>query len=268
MTTTALAELSPEESLRSFVRSTFLQAGRLLRRWTREPVIVIQSVVFPGFLLLVFDTVLGRTVIAMTGTDSVAAQVPLVALVGAIFGSLATGIAMVGERADGLLARFWVLPIHRVSGVAARLLAEAVRVLLSTAILTVVGVLLGLRFEHGVAAIVGFLLIPVFFTVGFATMVAAVATRAGGKTVLELTSIICLLLLFFNSGYAPVEQYPGWLQPIVAAQPMTPAANTMRALVSDGPILVPALQTAAWIVVLVGVFGWLAVRGYSRAARE
>ena len=264
MTDTLLAE----QSLQSFVRSTILQTGRLLRRWTREPGIVIQSVVFPAFLLLVFDTVLGRTVTAMSGMDSVATQVPLVALVGAIFGSLATGIAMVGERADGLLARFWVLPIHRVSGIAARLLAEAVRVAISTTILTVVGVLIGLRFEYGVASIVGFVLVPVCFTVGFATMVAAVATRAGGKTVLELSAIVCLLLLFFNSGYAPVDQYPGWLQPIVAAQPMTPATNTMRALVSDGPVLVPALQTTAWIIAMVGVFGWLAVRGYSRAARE
>ena len=100
------------------------------------------------------------------------------------------------------------------------------------------------------------------------TMVAAVATRAGGKTVLELTSIICLLLLFFNSGYAPVEQYPGWLQPIVANQPMTPAIEAMRALAAGGPLAENLVKVAVWTVVILVISIYPALRGYRKAARD
>ncbi len=237
-------------------------------RWSREPVILIQSLLFPAFLLLVFDLVLGRTVSSFSGQDSVYGQVPLVSLCGAMFGALSTGIALTEERDGGLLARFWALPVHRASGIAARLVAEAGRTLIGTLALTLVGVLIGLRLGQGVAAAAVFVLIPVLYTIGFATMVLAIAVRGSGRAVLDTVSIVCLLMLFFNTGFVPADQYPGWLQPIVAAQPMSPAIDAMRGLSAGGPILWPLLQTAAWTVGLVGIFGWLAVRGYRRAAAE
>ena len=80
--------------------------------------------------------------------------------------------------------------------------------------------------------------------------------------------MVAFLLLFFNTGMVPLDVFPGWLQPVVRAQPMSPAIETMRALADGGPTLWPLLQAVAWVLGLIVVFGPLAVRGYRVAAES
>ena len=241
-------------------------AGRLLTGWRREPVVLVQAVIFPTFLLVVYKLVIGESIMKITGDNSLYGLVPMCAVVGALFGGIGTGVAIPDERESGLLSRLWVQPVHRASALAGRLLAESVRAFVGTVVITVVGVAMGLRFVAGVPAALAFLLIPVVVVVGFSTLVVAVAVGSNGRNIVTALSTLCFVLLFFNSGMVPVDVFPGWLQPIVRAQPMSPAIETMRALAEGGPTLWPFLQTLAWTVGLVAVFGPLAVRGYRAAA--
>jgi hypothetical protein len=50
------------------------------------------------------------------------------------------------------------------------------------------------------------------------------------------------------------DVFPGWLQPVVRAQPMS-AIEAVRALADGGPTLWPVLQSLAWIVGLIAMFG-------------
>ncbi|WP_163547874.1 ABC transporter permease [Candidatus Frankia nodulisporulans] len=249
-----------EHGLAAALRCAGLQAGWLLRRWSRDPLVLAQTLVFPAFLLLVFRAVLGDSITAATGRDSIYGTVPLTVLVGTAFGALGTGASLITERDQGLLARFHVLPIHRAGGPAGRLLAELARSLAASVVLTLVGLAVGLRFHHGVPAALGFVVVPCVLAVGIAALVTAVAVRARNQASLSL------LMLFFNSGFVPAGDYPGWLQPVVRAVPFSPAVETMRALADDGPVLVPFLQTLAWGGGLVVVFGVVALRGYRLAA--
>jgi ABC-2 type transport system permease protein len=244
-----------------------LHAGRLLRGWTREPVVLVQALIFPTFLLVVYHLVIGASIQTLTGSNSLYGLVPMCAIVGAMFGAIGAGAALPDERASGLLSRLWVLPVHRASALAGRLLAEAGRALVGSVAITVVGVAMGLRFHSWLGAI-GFVLMPVVMVVGFATVIVAFGVRANGKNIITGLSTVCFLLLFFNSGMVPVDVFPGWLQPIVRAQPMSPAIETMRGLAEGGPLLWPALQSLAWVVGLLAVFGPMAVRGYRRAAES
>jgi hypothetical protein len=47
-----------------------LQAGRLLTGWRREPVVLVQSLIFPTFLLIVYKLVIGESILNLTGDDS------------------------------------------------------------------------------------------------------------------------------------------------------------------------------------------------------
>lgn len=247
---------------------TLLQAGRLLVGWTRRPVVLVQSLLFPTFLLVVYKLVLGQSILDLTGDNSLYGLVPMCAIAGALFGTLGTGVAIPGEREAGLLSRLWVLPVHRASALTGRLLAEAARALAGSVAITAVGIALGLRFHQGWLAAMAFVLVPVAMVVGFAAAVVAVAVQAGGKNIVTGLSTVCFLLLFFNSGMVPVGVFPDWLQPVVRAQPMSPAIELMRALAQGGPVLWPALQSAAWVLGLVAVFGPVAVRGYRVAAES
>ncbi|QIS05171.1 ABC transporter permease subunit [Nocardia brasiliensis] len=255
------------ETWRLLVPQTLVQTRRLLRRWVRDPLTTMQSLVFPALLLLVLNAVLGKQISAFAGAGALYGSVPMVALVGVMSGSVAGAITLGRERDQGLLARLWVLPVHRASGLSARILAEAVRILVCTLVLFGVGLLLGFRFEQGALAGLALFGVPLLYGLGFATMVTAVAVFSAKTALVEAVSLGSSLLMFFSTGFAPLHAYPRWAQPIVAHQPMTQAIDAMRGLSLGGPVRAPLLATVAWSVGAMVVFAVPAAVGYRRASR-
>ncbi len=246
----------------SLLTQSLTHAGRLVRRWGREPEIMVQSLAFPVVLLLMYQLVLGRVLSASSGQASINGFVPLVAVTATMFGAMATGTSLHKESETGLLDRWRVLPGYRAALPAGRLLAECARTFCATAVLFVLGVAFGLRWHQGFLAVIGAVCVPTVLVVGFATMVMALAVSVAGSKIVELSSILILLGMFFNSGFVPIDQYPGWLQPIVHYQPMSVAIDAMRGLVTGGAVAVPFLCTLAWSVGLTLVFGASIVRSF------
>ncbi|WP_072806642.1 ABC transporter permease [Rhodococcoides yunnanense] len=256
----------PESSAQALWTHSVIQCKRLLTRWLRDPSTMIQALLYPALTLLMFRIVLGNSISAATGTPSVYGTVPMIALVGAMFGSIVSAVGLKGEKSSGLLSRFATTPTHRASGLVGRMMAEAIRVFATTVVIVAVGIILGFRFNQGILSAIALLLLPIVFGIGFAVMVTFLATVAGQTPLVEVVSIGCTLLMFFNSGFVPVAAYPPWLQPVVAAQPMSCAIDAMRGLSLGGPVLVPVLQTLAWSAGMVTVFLYPAIRGYKKAS--
>ncbi|WP_225729937.1 MULTISPECIES: ABC transporter permease [unclassified Nocardia] len=250
----------------SLVVQSLVETGRLLRRWRRQQEVFTTTLVLPILLLLLFDLVLSKSLRTAGGGEPIYGFVPMIAVSGALYGAMGTGISLYGERQSGLLRRFWVLPVHRSAGLLGRLLAECVRALATAAVVLLVGFVLGLRFHHGVPGALGALLVPVLVIAGWTPMVIVVGVSRIGDQVAQIFAAVVLIGMFFNSGFAPVSNYPGWLQPIVRVQPMSCAIEAMRGLMLDGPVAGPLLGTLAWSAGLALAFGLLAVRGYRKAA--
>jgi ABC-2 type transport system permease protein len=255
------------ETWRLMLPQTMIQTKRLLMRWWRDPLTVIQSLVFPALLLVMFNTVLGRQISSFAGASALYGSVPMVSLVGVMSGSVAGAVTLGREREQGLLARFWVLPVHRASGLAARIVAEGVRILSCTLVIFAVGVALGFRFERGVAAGIALFGVPMLFGLAFSTMVTAVAVFSAKAALVEAVSLGSSLMMFFCTGFVPLIAYPGWARPIVEHQPMTYAIDAMRGLSLGGPVRAPLLATMAWSVGAIVVFAIPAALGYRRASR-
>jgi ABC-2 type transport system permease protein len=181
---------------------------------------------------------------------------------------LAAALAIPGERDNGLLSRFWLMPVHRASALTGTLLAEAARTFVATVLITGIGVLLGLRFEAGILAALLFILIPVAWVTVYATIVLVVALKFQNRTMLTWLNTFSLGAVFGSSGVAPMELFPGWLQPIIRAQPMSPTIESMRGLARDGFAAGPLLWTFAWIVGVGLIVGTMAVRSYRTAAQS
>lgn len=256
----------PESSMRALWTHSLVQAKRLLMRWMRDPSTMIQALLYPALMLVMFRVVLGNSISAATGSPAIYGQVPMIALVGAMFGSIVSAVGLKSERKSGLLSRFWTTPTHRAAGLLGRMIAEAVRVLVTTVVIVSAGVAMGFRLTQGIQAGILLLVIPVVFGTGFAVMVTFLATVAGDAPLVEVVSIFCTLLMFFNAGFVPVLAYPLWLQPVVAAQPMSVAVSAMRALALGGPVMTPVLQTVAWSLGMVVIFLYPAIRGYKKAS--
>ncbi|UFS96601.1 ABC transporter permease [Nocardia huaxiensis] len=259
---------APEHSPLALVRHTWIQTMRLLLRWVRDPITLLETLIVPCLLLLMLDIVVGGAIERFTHRNALYGSVPMVALVGALSGTVASGVMLGRERDAGLLARFWVLPVHRASGLSARILAEGVRIFGGTIVIVLFASLLGFRFQQGVLAAAGFLVVPVLFGLAFATLVTAIAVFTAKSTLVEAIAIVTSLLMFFSTGFVPLEAYPEWIQPVVRWQPMSVTVDTMRALSEEGALAGPLTWTVVWCVGLIALFAVPAAYGYKRASRR
>lgn len=262
MTTSALRR-SP------LVVESLLFAGWLFTQWRRQPTVLIHGVVFPTFLLITYDLLVGKSMLRISGKDSLYGLVPMCAVAGAMFGAIAAARIIPHEREWGLLTRFWVLPVNRASALTGRLIAEAARTLASTVLITAVGVGLGLRFNGGWLAVIPFVLVPVIVVVVFSTAVIAISLRSENGAAIVWLALPSISLVFSSSGVPPVAMMlPPWMRPLIHLQPMLPTIESMRALAQGSPAMWPLLLTVMWALGLAAVVGPLAVRGYRVAAES
>ncbi|CAM3176912.1 peptide ABC transporter permease [Mycobacterium intermedium] len=255
-----------ESSLRRLIPQTLVQTRRILTRWGRDVVTVMEALILPVAFMLVLYIVLGKLIYAMTHDSALYSIVPLLALGGAVSGSAFVAIDLMREQSSGLLARLWVMPVHRASGPLSRILAEAVRILVTTGVMLGVGVLLGFRFRGGALATLMWLGVPVIFGMAFAALTTMVALFASKTLVVEAVELWQLLLIFFSTGLLPLDQYPRWIQPVVAHQPVSYAITAMRGLSAGGPVLAPMIATVLWSVGIAAACAVPIAIGYKRAS--
>jgi ABC-2 type transport system permease protein len=235
-----------EGSPRRLLQHSWILTTRVLRRWSRDPATVLESLIMPVALLVTLNTVLGKGISEVTGHSALYGSVPLIAMVGAMSGSMIGGIGLMRERSNGLLSRLWVVPVHRASGLLARLLADAVRIVVTTVIILCAALVLGFRFTQSIVQSVIWVVTPVAFGLAFSAIVITLALYSANTLVVEATEIVWGSLMFFSTGFVPLDQYPRWLQPVVEHQPVSCAVDAMRGLALGGPVLAPMTEMLLW----------------------
>ena len=105
-----------------------------------------------------------------------------------------------------------------------------IRIVGTTAVLMCAGLILGFRFQQGILASVAWLFIPMVFGVVFSAAVNTLALYTSNTIVLEATQVVSALLMFFSTGFVPLDQFPRWIQPAVEHQPVSYAIEAMRGL--------------------------------------
>ncbi|MFB7877897.1 MULTISPECIES: ABC transporter permease [unclassified Nocardia] len=273
MTTTLTAaqlpevHAKPEGAVSVWATHSVIQAKRLLMVWLRDPSTTIQTIAYPAVTLLMFRIVLGDYITAYGGMPAIYGQAALLTLVAAMTGAVVSALGFKREKAAGLLSRFYTMPLNKASLLTGRLLAEVLRILITTVIVLLVAVPLGFLFMENPLTNIALISVPVLFGLGFAVMVTALATITEGVMLVSLIGIVNTLLMFFNTGFVPIIAYPTWLQTIVANQPMSCAIDAMIGLSYGGPVAEPLLKTLAWTVGMIAVFAYPAIAGYKKAAQ-
>jgi ABC-2 type transport system permease protein len=262
----AVRPAAVESSPRHLVPHTWILTNRILRRWGRDPTSMAETLILPVALLTTLNIVLGDSISKVTGHSALYGTVPLVAMVAAMSGATVGGIGVMRERTDGLLSRLWVLPVHRASGLLSRLVADGLRIMMTTAVIMITGLVLGLRFHQGILRTVAWFFVPTFFGVAFSAAVVTLALYSAKTIVVEASAIVWALLMFFSTGFVPLDQYPGWLQPAVRHQPMSYTIEAMRGLSLGGPVRTPLLAVLLWSAGIAAVCAIPMAIGYRRAS--
>lgn len=254
---------------------------REILRSLATPAVTVQSVAFPGVLLLVLLAVFGTAVEEFTGGQPYVQRVtPALVVSGAAFGSLGTVLGLFEDRSSGFFDRIRLTPFAGTtpdpSGLrglrammAARSISEHVRVLAVTVVLTALGATLGFRFEAGIGRTVAFFVLATVFGASFCWIGFALATKGSSmESVVPPVSGLFLILLFLSHGMVPLEAFPDWIQPVVEVAPSSLMMLTLQRLSGGGEVLGPLLGALAWTVGFTVIFGGIAANSIADLAKS
>ncbi|MEU7529256.1 ABC transporter permease [Saccharothrix sp. NPDC042600] len=243
--------------------------GRSLRTAFADPRLVFFGLLQPVVMLLLFSQVFDAVgalpaLHAYHGYVNYLLPATLVNI--ALTTAVGTGVGALGEIYSGFAARLRALPVHPLSPLVARTLADATRLSTQLLVATLAAVpLLGFR-PAGVTGLVAALAVTVVLGWAASWLFLALATWQGKPETLQAVSFVVMFpLMFGSSAYLPVEAMPAWLRVFSTANPVTYAVDAARALALGRPAAGPvaaALGTAALMAV---VGGYAAARNVRRS---
>ncbi len=187
---------------------------------------------------------------------------PMIVLQAMAFTAISAAFHAATDQVDGINRRFAAMPIVAWAPLAARMTATSVRCAVALAAAVVCGHVIGFRFVGGGAATAGFVVYA--FGIGMALSLAGEVLGQYAKSPEATTQVLMLpqlILGMLSAGFAPVHQFPSWVQPFVANQPVTHFVYGLRALAGDssgnaGPL---SWVAVGWVVGLIVVCAPLAV---------
>ena len=247
---------------------------RNLLRWVRLPQLLVVSTIQPIMFVLLFNFVFGGP-IDIAGIDNYIDYLLAGIFVQATtFGATQTGVALAEDLDKGVIDRFRSLPMSRGAVLAGRTAADALRGLFVVGLMTLVGALIGFRFQAGVLSALAAVAIVVAFGFALCWVAAVIGMSMRGAEAAQAASFVWVFpLVFASSAFVPTQEMPAWLAAFADNQPVSAVANAARALMlgepgeaiagaSAGSL---ALQALAWVAGILAVAVPLAVRRYRRA---
>ena len=239
-------------------------ARRNLIGIARTPQLLVFATIQPILFVLLFRYVFGGA-IDVPGVSYVDYLIPGIIVQTVVFGATSTAVGLSEDMSKGIIDRFRSLPMSRSAVLGGRTIADLARNVFVVLLMIAVGTAVGFRFHNGflpavaavfVALLLGYCLSWVFAFIGLAVADPESAQLAGFLPIFPL--------VFASSVFTSIQSMPGWLQAFAKVQPITRAADTVRALTQGGPVAANLLWTLLWSIAILTVFAPLAVRRYRR----
>jgi ABC-2 type transport system permease protein len=239
-------------------------AQRNLIGIARTPQLLVFATIQPVMFVLLFRYVFGGS-IKVPNMSYVDYLIPGIIVQTVVFGATSTAVGLSQDMSKGIVDRFRSLPMARSAVLAGRTIADLVRNIFVVVLMLLVGTAVGFRFHNGflpavaaifVALLLGYCLSWVFALIGLSVPDPESAQLAGFLPIFPL--------VFASSVFTRIDTMPGWLQAFAKVQPITRAANTVRALTQGGAVATDLVWTILWSLAILAVFAPLAVRRYRK----
>lgn len=251
----------------SFFRDTAMIFRRQERLALRNPAWVIIGLTQPILYLALFGPLLtklpGAGLPGFPPGNAYRFFVPGLLIQLGLFGSTFVGFTIIADWRAGVIERFRVTPVSRLSIMAGRVLRDVVTLVVQAVVLVLAGVAFGMRAP----------LPAILISFGFITLVAiglaSVSYATGLLTKSEdafapLVNTIVVPLMLLSGIMLPMTMGPGWLQGIALLSPFRYIINAMREAFAGhyfNTIMVEGLLVAGGMAAL---FLWLGSRVFLR----
>jgi len=246
-----------------FFRDLRSVAGRALRAVPREPEFMIPAIIVPVFFYFVNIGALEKLAERSGGVgDFKAFQLP-VAIIFAVTG-ISRASALVTDIQDGYFDRLLMTPIRRIALLLGLMVADFAVVVTLTIPVLLLGFLVGVRFETGVAGIAAFVLMGALWGLAFTGFPYAIALKTGNPAAVNTSFILFFPFAFLTTSFLPQRALTGWLSTVADYNPVTYLLAGMRSLVLtgwDGSSLARGLAAIVGIGLVSMTLALLALRG-------
>ena len=206
---------------------------RALRQMTRDAQSVLPGLIVGVFFYAVQVGSLQDVFEAPGGIGDYKAFLLPMGIVFAITG-VSRASALVTDIQSGYFDRLLVTPITRPALLLGLMVADVVTVTALAAVVTAVGLLVGVEFVTGPGGVLAFLGLAALWGLAFAGFPYAVALRTGSPSSVNVTSMLFLPFAFLTTAFVPQQAMAGWMAATTRLNPVTYLLEAMRALISSG----------------------------------
>ena len=269
------AVIETPNPLAGLVKDSLAIAWRNLRALPRVPQYLVFSTIQPVIFVLMFVYVFGGAIKLPAKIPYVDFLIPGIFVQTVVFGSVGTAIGLATDMQSGLMERFRSLPMARSALLTGRTLADGVRNLFVAILMSIVGFAVGFRFHTNWLEFISGMLLVVAFGYSLSWVFASLGLLVGDPESAQAAVFpIMAPLVFASSAFVPPSSMPAWLRVFAEHQPVSVTASAIRGLFV-GPHYAHllqrsstssyVLQSIAWSVGIIVIFGPLAVRRYRKA---
>ncbi len=252
-----------------------VMAGRYLRHVVRAPEEIVIYFTLPIMFVLVFGYVFGSGMSVPGGGDYREFLIPGVFVMTMLYGIGATATGVSVDLGRGVLDRFRSMPMARSALITGRVAADQARALLETTVLVICGLLVGWQWNLGIGkALAGIGLLLLLRLALSCVGVAFGLVSPNPDTVSMVVFPLAFPLSAISNVFVAPQLMPGWLGTVSEWNPISATTTALRELFGNpglGSDSWPAenalLLAVAWPVLLIAIFGPLAVRLYRNLGR-
>ena len=250
--------------LRGFVSDTLVLTRRNLVVSLRTPELVVAAALLPVMFVLLFRYVFGGSIHIAGYPHYVDYLIPGVMVQTALFGGSSSAAGVAEDLSKGVTDRFRSLPTQRGAILAARTLADLVRLTYTMGLMIGIGVLVGFRFHNTWLMSLAGIGIALFFGYACSWLFALLGMTLRNVEAATMTAMaITFPLVFAASTFTSAETMPRWLRTFANAQPVTHVVDALRAFTQGtAPTARPAIYALAWTAGILIVAATLAVRRF------
>jgi ABC-2 type transport system permease protein len=225
---------------------------RALLKVKHMPEQLFDVIVTPIMFTVMFTYLFGGA-LASSPVEYLQFLLPGILVQTVIFTSVYTGVTLNTDISKGIFDRFRSMPIWKPSPIVGAMVGDAIRYTLSSAIVVVIGFILGFRPETGAVGIVLSILLLNVAALGFGWIFTTIALiLRTPSTVMTMSWLFLMPLTFASNIFVSPATMPGWLRAFVEVNPValivTAVRHIMAGTATVGDIglalLAPAIVTA------------------------
>lgn len=220
----------------SFIEKTFVVAEYDVRKLHHDFTELVTRAIQPALWLLLFGETFSRVRALPTGSvpylDFIS---PGILAQSVLFVAIFYGISVIWERDLGIVQKFLASPTPRAALVLGKALSAGVRALSQALVVYILALLLGVKLNLAIPALLGMVITVVFAAVIFSTFSLIVACIVKTRErFMGIGQALTMPLFFASNAIYPTAIMPHWLQTVSFFNPLTYVVDALRYLMLAG----------------------------------